>query len=153
MSSTSAEYGSPHHAVYSATAGRYAQSPSYIWLVSYEANRSLRQAQVDQFILGVEHLLRADLKIRVEGFYKKYGNYAASLDQQYMVLANTGAGYGGTDDNFASYGLDKLVSGGSGRAFGVEFLAQKKLSEIPLYGLLSVTWSRTTTSGPRDGST
>ncbi len=59
------------------------------------------------------------------------------------MLANTGAGFGGTDDNFASYGLDQLVSSGYGRAYGVEFLAQKKLSEIPLYGLLSLTWGRT----------
>ncbi|RPH37514.1 TonB-dependent receptor, partial [bacterium] len=127
----------------SASVGRYAQSPSYVWLASNELNRSLQQARADQFILGIEQLLRADFKIRVEGFYKKYGDYAASVDRQYLVLANTGAGFGGTDDNFASYGLDQLVSGGYGRAFGVEFLAQKKLSEIPLYGLLSITWSRT----------
>jgi outer membrane receptor for ferrienterochelin and colicin len=127
----------------SGTVGRYAQSPSYIWLVSNELNKSLRQARVDQFIIGVEHLLRADLKIRLEGFYKKYADYAASLDRRYLVLSNTGAGFGGTDDNFASYGLDQLVSSGYGRAFGVEFLAQKKLSEIPLYGLLSLTWGRT----------
>ena len=126
----------------SATVGRYAQSPSYIWLVSNELNRSLQQARADQFVLGIEHLLRADLRVRLEGFYKKYGDYAASLDRRYLVLANTGAGYGGTNDDFASYGLDELVSAGYGRAFGVEFLAQKKLSEIPLYGLLSITWSR-----------
>ena len=47
------------------------------------------------------------------------------------------------EDNFSSYGLEQLVSAGYGRVFGVEFLAQKKLSEIPMYGLLSITWSRT----------
>ena len=125
-----------------AAVGRYAQSPSYIWLVANETNRSMRQARVDQFVVGVEHLLRADFKVRLEGFYKKYGDYAASLDRTYLVLSNTGAGYGGTEENFASYGLDRLVSSGYGRAFGVEFLAQKKLSEIPVYGLLSITWSR-----------
>jgi outer membrane receptor for ferrienterochelin and colicin len=127
----------------SGTVGRYAQSPSFVWLVANELNRSMRQARVDQFVLGIEHLLRADFKVRLEGFYKKYGDYAASLDRSYLVLANTGAGYGGTEEGFASYGLDRLVSSGYGRALGVEFLAQKKLSEIPLYGLLSITWSRT----------
>jgi outer membrane receptor for ferrienterochelin and colicin len=134
----------------SATVGRYAQSPSYVWLVANELNRSMRQARVDQFVLGIEHLLRADFKVRLEGFYKKYGDYAASLDRTYLVQANTGAGYGGTEDNFASYGLDRLVSSGYGRAYGVEFLAQKKLSDIPLYGLLSLSWSRTRFTA-RDG--
>ena len=78
-----------------ASVGRYVQSPSSIWLVSNELNRSLQQARADQFILGIEHLLRADFRIRIEGFYKKYGDYAASLDRRYLILANTGAGYGG----------------------------------------------------------
>jgi hypothetical protein len=34
------------------------------------------------------------------------------------------------------------VSGGKGRAYGVELLLQKKLSDVPLYGLASVTLSR-----------
>jgi len=126
----------------SATVGRYAQSPSYVWLVANELNRSMRQARVDQFVLSIEHLVRADFKVRLEGFYKKYGDYAASLDRAYLVQANTGAGYGGSEEGYASYGLDQLVSSGYGRAFGVEFFAQKKLSEIPLYGLLSLTWSK-----------
>ena len=123
--------------------GRYAQAPSYIWLVGNDLNQSLHPALADQYVLGVEHLLRADLKVRVEGFYKRYSEYPASLDRSYLVLANTGGGYGGSDEGFASYGLDRLAGQGSGRAFGVEFLAQKKLSEIPLYGLLSITWSQT----------
>jgi hypothetical protein len=126
----------------SATVGRYAQSPSYLWLATNTLNTSLQQARADQFVLGVEHLLRADLKVRLEGYYKRYRDYAASSTRRYLVLANTGAGYGGTDDNFASYGLDYLVSGGYGNAYGVEFLAQKKLSEVPLYGLVSLTFGR-----------
>lgn len=127
----------------SMSAGRYTQAPSYIWLISNSLNRSLQAARTDQYVLGVDHLLDVDLKVRVEGFYKNYTNYPASLDRTYLVLANTGGGYGGTDDNFAGFGLDRLASVGSGRSLGVELLVQKKLSEIPLYGLLSVTWSRT----------
>jgi hypothetical protein len=39
------------------------------------------------------------------------------------------------------------VSEGKGRSFGIEFLAQKKLSEIPLYGIASLTLSKTRFTG------
>jgi hypothetical protein len=124
------------------SAGSYYQSPSYVWLVANPANRALNPIRADQYILGVEHLLQADLKVRVEGFIKAYKDYPASVERPYLVLANTGGGYGGSDENFASFGLDHLVSGGKGRAYGVELLLQKKLSDVPLYGLASVTLSR-----------
>ncbi|MBK7257571.1 MAG: TonB-dependent receptor [Ignavibacteriae bacterium] len=126
----------------SASIGRYYQSPSYIWLVSNPANRDLKPIAVDQYILGVEHLLQADLKVRVEGFLKRYADYPASVDRPYLVLANTGGGFEGSDDNFASFGLDRLVSGGKGRAYGIELLVQKKLSDSPVYGLASLTLAR-----------
>ena len=125
-----------------ASAGTYYQNPSYIWLVANPDNKRMKAIRADQYILGVEHLLRADLKVRLEGFLKVYGNYPASLTRPYLVLANTGGGFGGAEDNFASFGLDPLVSEGTGRSYGVELLLQKKLSEIPLYGLASVTLSR-----------
>jgi hypothetical protein len=127
----------------SASIGRYYQSPSTLWLVANPVNRDLRPISVDQYILGIEQLLQADLKVRVEGFLKEYRDYPASLDRPYLVLANTGAGYGGSDDNYASFGLDRLVSAGKGRAYGVELLVQKKLTDSsPLYGLVSVTVGR-----------
>lgn len=127
---------------FTASAGVYYQSPSSIWLVANPENRRMKATRADQYILGVEHLLRTDLKVRLEGFLKEYGNYPASVDRPYLVLANTGGGFGGAEDNFASFGLDPLVSEGTGRSYGVELLLQKKLSEIPLYGLASVTLSR-----------
>ena len=53
------------------------------------------RSALDQYILGVEHLLQADLKVRVEGFMKEYNDYPASMDRPYLVLANTGGGYRG----------------------------------------------------------
>ncbi|MCX6142219.1 MAG: TonB-dependent receptor, partial [Ignavibacteriales bacterium] len=79
--------------------------------------------------------------VSVEAYYKGYFDYPASVTRPYLVLANTGAGYGGSEDGFASFGLDPLVSAGSGRARGVELLIQKKLSEVPCYGTLSVSYS------------
>ncbi len=126
-----------------ASVGTYHQNPSYIWLVANSENRALKSARADQYILGVEHLLRPDLKFRAEVFLKKYTNYPASMDRTYLVLSNTGGGFGGSDDNYASFGLDRLVSVGEGRSYGLELLLQKKLSDVPLYGLVSVTLAKT----------
>lgn len=126
-----------------ASVGTYRQSPSYVWLVANEKNRGLRAARADQYILSVDHLLDADLRVRLEGFYKAYRNYPASVNRPYLVLANTGGGFGGSDENFASFGFDELVSAGKGQSRGVEVLIQKKLSDTPLYGLVSATLMRT----------
>jgi hypothetical protein len=122
--------------------GIYRQSPSYIWLTANESNRNLEPVQVNQYILGYEHKLQEDLRIKVEGFYKDYTNYPASTLRPYLVLSNTGGGYGGSDDNFAAFGLDPLVSSGKGNIKGVELSMQKKTSDTPEYGILSVTWSQ-----------
>ncbi|MFN0158166.1 MAG: TonB-dependent receptor [Bacteroidota bacterium] len=127
-----------------ASAGVYRQSPSYVWLVANEKNRLLRAGRADQYIFSIDHLLDADLRVRLEGFYKDYRNYPASVNRPYLVLANTGGGFGGSDENFASFGFDQLVSAGKGQSRGVEFLMQKKLSDTPLYGLVSATVMRTT---------
>ncbi|MGA9115628.1 MAG: TonB-dependent receptor [Bacteroidota bacterium] len=125
-----------------AAAGVYHQTPAFLWLAGNTANGSLSPIRADQYVLGVEHLVRPDLKLRLEGYLKRYRAYPASLDRPYLVLANTGAGFGGSEENFGSYGLDRLGSGGRGMARGLELLLQKKYSEIPVYGLLSVTWGR-----------
>ncbi len=126
----------------SLAAGMYRQFPSYVWFVADARNRAMTAARVDQYILGVEHLLREDLKVRLEGFYKDYRDYPASVTRPYLVMANTGGGFGGSEDNFASFGLDWLISEGTGNAYGVDLLIQKKMSEVPLYGIISLTLSR-----------
>ncbi len=125
-----------------ASVGRYCQAPSYVWLVMNPANRDLTFIRANQYIVGVDAVLRPDTRVTLEGYVKDYADYPASLLRPYLVLANAGAGYGGSDDGYASFGLDPLASRGGGLARGVEFLVQKKLSEIPCYGTLSVSYSR-----------
>jgi len=122
--------------------GRYYQAPSYVWLVANTINRQLKFIGADQLVIGMDYLLRADTKISVEGYIKKYFNYPVSTIQPYLVLANTGAGYGGSQESFASFGLDPLVSSGSGFAYGAELFLQKKFSEVPCYGLISISYSK-----------
>lgn len=124
-----------------ASAGRYRQAPSYIWLVSNAENRNLKHITVDQAVLGIENMLRNDVKVSLEGYFKRYSDYPASATQRFLVMANTGAGYGGSDESFASFGIDPLVSGGKGSSYGIEFFLQKKLSEVPCYGILSASYN------------
>ncbi len=121
--------------------GIYHQFPSYIWLTAADQNSKLNAIRVDQYIFGVEHRLREDIKVKVEGFYKDYKDYPASTVRSYLVLANTGAGFGGSQDNYSSLGLEPLASAGAGFSRGVEFSMQKKSSQVPHYGILSLTYS------------
>jgi hypothetical protein len=130
-----------------ASVGRYYQAPSYIWLVANPVNRNLTHIGADQFVLGIEHLIRSDTKVSLEGYIKRYFNYPASLTRPYLVMANTGAGYGGAEEGFASFGLDPLMSEGSGLTRGIEFFTQKKLSEIPLYGTVSISYNESEFKG------
>ncbi len=134
----------------SAAIGRYYQSPSYVWLATIPENRELKQAGANHYIAGIEHVARDDTRLRLEFYLKNYFDYPASNTQPYLVMSNTGGGFGGKDDGFASFGLEALSSVGSGRARGIEFSAQKKLSAVPCYGTLSVSYNQAQFSG-RDG--
>lgn len=122
--------------------GIYHQSPSYIWLEAFKSNKDLEMIKVNQFVLGFDHKIAADALLKVEAFYKDYNNYPTSTIRPYLVLANTGAGFAGSDDNFSSFGLEPLTDNGFGKARGVELSVQKKLSDIPYYGIFSLTYSK-----------
>jgi hypothetical protein len=126
-----------------AAAGRYYQSPSYIWLLANPENGQLKFVGANQYIIGVDRALWPDTRMSIELYLKDYFDYPASTRQPYLVLANTGAGYGGLDEGFVSFGIDPLVSRGAGRSRGFELLVQKKLSEIPCYGILAVSYGET----------
>lgn len=125
------------------SSGVYYQSPSYIWLTGNEKNKNLKHIRANHIIFGFEQLLREDINLKLEYFNKFYQNYPASELRPYLVLSNTGAGFSGADDNFSSFGLEPLVSQGKGNSNGIELSIQKKSSDIPHFGLLSVTYSKT----------
>jgi hypothetical protein len=125
----------------SASVGRYYQAPAYIWLVANPDNRRLQQIQVDQYILGAQHLIKDDVKISLEGYYKQYSRYPVSTLQPWLVMVNTGAGFGGSEEGFASFGLDPLVSKGTGWARGIELFLQKRTARVPHYALLSISYN------------
>lgn len=125
------------------SAGIYTQTPSMIWLTSNSDNARLTHIHVQQMIVGIEHLLRTDTKLRVEGYWKNYLDYPANVNRPYLVMSNTGAGFGGAEEGFASFGFEPLISEGSGVSRGIELLVQKRLSEIPCYGIVSLSYNQT----------
>ncbi|MEI6090841.1 MAG: TonB-dependent receptor [bacterium] len=115
--------------------GRYFQSPSYIWLVGAK-NQNLKPICADQAVLGYAHTPLKDLKVQLEVYYKWYSDYPARIYRPQAVLAPAGF------DNVKSdipYGLEPLNSTGTGVSRGVELFIQKKMGDIPLWGILSLT--------------
>ncbi|HYW52284.1 MAG TPA: hypothetical protein VE861_16825, partial [Gemmatimonadaceae bacterium] len=94
----------------------------------------------DQVVAGWQRLLREDLKLQVEAYAKDYADYPGRAFRPRAVLQPSGF------DNVTNdipYGLEPLLSKASGSVRGVELLLQKRLSDIPVYGLLSASHNRT----------
>ena len=123
--------------------GRYEQAPSYVWVLN-PVNRQLKPLRNDMLVAGINHLLMEDTNLSFETYFKKYSNLPAGATPElaYLILTNTGVGYGGREDNFQSFGYIPLVSEGEGQAYGFELQLQKKLSETPLYGQISLAYSK-----------
>ena len=124
--------------------GIYHQSPAYVWLVN-PMNSRLSAFENRMGVLGWDLLVRRDTRISLETYYKDYRHLPTGTIpgvSDYFVLTNTGSSYGGREDDFQSFGYYNLVSEGMGKAYGAEFLAQKKFSDLPFYGQLSITWNK-----------
>ncbi len=124
--------------------GRYYQSPSYVWLVGAPFQQ-LNPIRADLVVLGYEHTPFEDLKVQLEAYYKIYRNYPARVFRPQAVLAPSGFEDITSDIPF---GLEPLVSDGTGWSRGVELIIQKKFSpQLPIFGLMSVTVSQTKFKG------
>jgi len=127
-----------------ASAGRYWQTPSFIWLVGDPSNAQLDPFRADQAVAGVEHLLRDDVKLQFEVYAKGYAQYPRRLFRPQAVLSPSGFDDVTSDIPF---GLEPLAATAKGRSIGAELFVQKQLSEIPLFGLASVSVARTSFDG------
>jgi hypothetical protein len=139
----SLSYAFDHATRLTASAGRYFQAPAYLWIMSNGFNRGLSHLVLDQVVAGVDHYFDADWKVTVEGYRKWYGRYPASIARPYLVMVNTGVGLGGVSEGYASFGLDSLVSRGTGMSHGAEVFVQKRLSDTPWFGKLTLSYNVT----------
>lgn len=114
--------------------GIFYQSPSYIWLVSNPENKALNNIRADHYIAGIEYLFSSDSRVTVEVYYKKYNNYPVSQTRPYFILANNGGNFQQSEN----FGLEPLISEGTGYSRGIEFFYQKALTER-LYGTVNLS--------------
>jgi hypothetical protein len=124
--------------------GVYYQSPSYVWVVN-PFNKTLRASKNEMLVAGWDNLIQNDLRLSVEGYLKRYSDLPTGIIPgitDYIVLTNTGTGYGGREDDFQSFGYFDLVSEAKGTVYGLDILLQKKFSEIPCYGQVSFTYGK-----------
>jgi hypothetical protein len=102
-------------------AGRYYQLPAYTTLgfrnnAGNLVNDSLgvRYISSDHLVLGAEYQYRANAKVSLEGFYKRYLHYPLSLYDS-VSLASQGS-------DFGIVGAEPVVPDSKGRAYGFEVL-------------------------------
>ncbi len=136
-----ARYALGERTALTASAGRYWQTPSFIWLVGDPSNATLKPFRADQAVLGVERLLRDDVKLQFEVYAKGYAQYPRRLFRPQAVLSPSGFDDVTSDIPF---GLEPLAAVATGRSYGAELFVQKQLSDVPLFGLASVSVARTT---------
>ncbi|MCA0374026.1 MAG: TonB-dependent receptor [Gemmatimonadetes bacterium] len=128
----------------SVAGGRYWQPPSYIWLIGAPQNAAtLRPFRADHLVAGVSRVIAPELKVQLEVYAKRYGDYPVRPWRPQAVFSPSGFDDVTTDIPF---GLEPLASTGTGDARGVELFAQKKLGATPWYGQLAVSWNRTRTT-------
>jgi outer membrane receptor for ferrienterochelin and colicin len=120
-----------------ANLGKYYQLPAYtilgFGLNNDFYNQDAEYIRCDHAVLGLEYNPTNYSKITIETFYKHYYNYPFSIIDS-ISLANLGG-------DFGVIGNEDISSISQGRSYGVEFLAQQKLSSS-IYGIMSVTYYR-----------
>jgi len=126
-----------------ASTGIYYKLPVYT-ILGYADNNNLlvnqnaKYTRATHYTTGVEFLPNDGLRFTVEGFYKQYGNVAVSA-RDGISLANLG-------NDFTTLGNEAVNTNGKGKAYGIEFFVQKKLTKN-FFGILSYTFYRSLYSG------
>ena len=115
--------------------GRFHQLPSYT-ILGFEnngkyLNKDVAYITCDHAVIGIEYNPSSYSKISLESFYKRYSNYPFSILDS-ISLANLG-------DDFGVVGNEDVSSISKGNSYGIELLAQQKMSSS-IYGILSATY-------------
>jgi hypothetical protein len=90
------------------------QSPAYIQLTSHPTNKSLSAYYTEQYVAGIEYLLRADMKLVIEAYRKNYYDVPVGLSETTPDPYDRDQGEG--------------VNKGTGYARGIELFFQKKIN-------------------------
>ncbi len=123
--------------------GRYYKLPIYTALGFQDlegnfVNRDNKYIRSDHYVAGLEFLPALATRFTLEGFYKEYSNYPVSV-RDGISLANQGI-------EFGAIGNEDVSSVGRGRAYGLEFFFQQKLTRN-LFAVFSYTYVRSEFTG------
>ncbi|MFC4230967.1 TonB-dependent receptor domain-containing protein [Parasediminibacterium paludis] len=126
-----------------ASIGRYFKIPTYTVLGFADnnnmlVNQSAKYLHSDHYIAGLEYVPNDALRFTMEGFYKQYAHVPVSL-RNGIALSNLG-------NDFTVLGNEAVITNGKGKAYGLEFFLQKKLTKR-FFGILSYTFYRSEYSG------
>ncbi|HWR33678.1 MAG TPA: TonB-dependent receptor, partial [Chitinophagaceae bacterium] len=128
---------------WNSSAGSYYKIPPYTILGFADnnnvlVNKNAKYQRSNHYTTGFEYLPNDGLRFTIEGFYKQYSNVPVS-NRNGISLANLGT-------DFTLLGNEAVTTNGKGKAYGVEFFAQKKLTRN-FFGILSYTFYRSLYSG------
>ena len=128
---------------WNSSTGIYYKLPPYTILGFADNNNSLvnknaKYQRSTHYTTGFEFLPNDGLRFTLEGFYKQYGNVPVSV-RNGISLSNLGT-------DFTLLGNEAVNTNGKGKAYGVEFFAQKKLTD-KFFGIFSYTFYRSKYSG------
>ena len=123
--------------------GRYYKIPPYTILGFADnsgtlVNKNVEYIRSDHIATGFEFLPSPSRRFTLEAFYKRYAQVPVSV-RDGISLSNLGG-------DFNVLGNEAVTSTGKGRAYGVEFFAQQKLTRR-FFGILSYTYFRSQYSG------
>lgn len=120
-------------------AGLFHQAPSLLSLSvranGERVNLGLRQLRNRQLVAGLSWTPDPGLRLSAEGFLKGYDRVPVLRDDRRIAVSNLGGDYG-------FVGAEPLTDEGTGRAWGVELFAQRKLLEsVYFMGAYTLSWS------------
>ena len=128
---------------WNSSVGTYYKIPPYTILGFADnnnvlVNKKAKYQRSNHYTTGFEYLPNDGLRFTIEGFYKQYSNVPVS-NRNGISLANLGT-------DFTLLGNEAVTTNGKGKAYGVEFFAQKKLTKN-FFGILSYTFYRSLYAG------
>jgi hypothetical protein len=123
--------------------GRYSKLAPYTILgfannANTLVNKNAEYQISNHLVGGLEYLPNESFRFTLEGFYKKYKHMPVSKLNG-ISLANLGT-------DFNVLGNEEVLFTGKGKAYGLEFFAQKKLSKR-FFGVFSYTYYHSLFSG------
>ncbi|ASB49931.1 TonB-dependent receptor [Alkalitalea saponilacus] len=134
----SASYAFLPEFLVNASVGRYYQLPPYTTLGFRDENgvlqnrfNNLKYIRADHFVAGFEYRINSNTRATIEGFRKRYADYPLSVNEG-ISLASKGADFGVLGD-------EEVTPDSKGRAYGAEFLIQRRSPEGLSY-ILAYTW-------------